>query len=145
MEEKVYLKIETPFSMKNPKTRAMALYMAFIVLAMAAVVALLWNNPENRDLAKRLGVFFLLWFGLGGVPCAVMIFNSYAKVVDGELICNKFGFFETRYPRGSVDRAVATPRQIQLFSQGKVILTLPNSGPARNLVSRLRLRLIQGR
>ena len=145
MDDKVYLKIETPFSLKNPKTKAMAMYLVFLVVVMTGLVAILWNQPENRELAKQLGVFFALWFLLGGVPCAVMIFNSYARVEDGDLICNKFGFFEKRYPKGSVDRAVATPRQIQLFSQGKVIITLPNNGPARNLVSRLRLRLTQVR
>lgn len=141
MEEKVYLRIETPFSLKHPKTRAMALYMVFIIVAMAAVVALLWSNPENRELAKRMGIFFALWFTLGGLPCAVMIFNSYVRIVDGDLICNKFGFFEKRYPRGSVDRAVRTGRQIQLFSGGKVIATLPDTAPARHLISRLRLRV----
>ena len=142
MEEKVYLRIETPFSLKNPKTRAMALYIVAIPIGMAIlVISLLNGNSANQELAKRLAIVFALWFTLGGLPCAVMIFNSYVKIVDGDLVCNKLGFREKRYPRQQLQKAVSIGNRIEIIAAGKTLVTLPASGPARHLISRLRLRL----
>jgi len=137
--EKVYLRIETPFSFRNPKTRQMALYMGTIVAAILLVLIGLYVS--NRELAERMTIFFALWAVLGALPVVLMVFNSYAMVVDGDLVCNNLGFMKKRYSRESLTKAVRKDNHIEIYADTGKVVSLPDNAAAKHLVEKLRLPL----
>ena len=140
--EKVFLRIETPFSIKNTKTRQMVLSIGSIIVA--APLLLIWlytGTPENRELAERMTIFFVLWAVLGALPVALMFFNSYALVRDDNLICNNLGFLKKQYPRESLSKAVRKKNRIEIYTDTKMVVSLPDNVAAKCLVEKLRLPL----
>ena len=140
--EKVFLRIETPFSFRNPKTRQMASRMGLVIAAFPLLLLWLYNGtPENRELAARMTPFFVLWAVFGVVPVLLMTFNSYAMVVDGELVCNHLGFLKKRYPRETLSKAVRKGQHIEIYADTKMVVALPDSDAAKHLMEELRLPL----
>ena len=140
--EKVYLRIETPFSLKNPKTRKMALNMGLLIVAFALLLIWLYTGaPENRDLAERMTIFFVLWTVCGALPVMLMTFNGYAMVENGDLVCNSLGFLKKRYPRESLSKAVRKGDRIEIYADAKMVVSLPDNDSAKCLVEKLCLPL----
>ena len=146
--EKVYLRIETPLSVKGPITRQLILRLGFTVIAVPALLLWLYNGtPENRELADTLIRFFALIAVFGYFPIVMMYFNSYAMVVDEDLICNQIGFWKKRYPRQVITKAVRTTSQIrphmqiEIYAGSKRIVVLPDNDAAKRLVEQLHLLL----
>ena len=81
--DKVYLRIDTPFTLKNPKTRQLVLRMVSVPVMMLLMLGWLYSNgPANRELAERMTIFCALWAVFGAVPTVLLVFNSYAMVVE---------------------------------------------------------------
>ena len=140
--EKVFLRIDTPFSLKNPKTLQMVCYMGSVILMCPLLMLWLYNSgPANRELAERLSVFFVLWAVMGAIPTVLLVFNSYAMVVDEELICNNLGFLPKRYPRECLSKAVRKGSRIEIYADTKRIVSMPDNQAAKQLVAMLRLPL----
>ena len=71
--EKVYLRIDTPFTMKNRKTRQLVLRMASMPVMMLLLLAWLYSNGEvNRELAERMTLLCALWAVFGALPTVLM-------------------------------------------------------------------------
>ena len=140
--EKVYLRIDTPLTLKNSKTRQLALRMASVPVMMLLVLAWLYSNGEvNRELAERMTIVCTLWFVFGAVPTTLLVFNSYAMVVDGDLVCNNLGFLKKHYPRECLTRAIKTGSRIEIYSDTRKVVALPDTAAAKRLIDKLRLPL----
>ena len=140
--EKVYLRIDTPFTMKNPKTRQLVLRMASMPVMMLLLLAWLYSNGEvNQELAERMTLLCALWAVLGALPTVLMIFNGYAMVIDGDLVCNNLGFLKKRYPRERLSKAVRKANRIEIYADTKRVVSLPDNDAAKRLVEKLRLPL----
>ena len=113
-------------------------------IIVAAPLLLIWlytGTPENRELAERMTIFFVLWAVLGALPVALMFFNSYALVRDDNLICNNLGFRKKQYPRESLSKAVRKKNRIEIYADTKMVVSLPDNVAAKCLVEKLRLPL----
>ena len=138
--DKVYLRIDTPFTLKNPKTRQLVLRMVSVPVMMLLMLGWLYSNgPANRELAERMTIFCALWAVFGAVPTVLLVFNSYAMVVEGDLVCNNLGFLKKRYPRECLVRAVKTDSRIEIYSDTKKVVALPNTAAGKSLIEKLRL------
>ena len=137
--EKVFLRIETPFSLTNPNTRSFALMVVGTPIMMVGMLFFLYNSPNNLELAQRMTIFCALWFIMGEIPCALLLFNSYAVIREEELVVNAIGFFEKRYPREVLQKAVKSGSRIEIYSGGKAVASMPDSDAARTLVRNLRI------
>ena len=137
--EKVFLRIETPFSLKNAYTRKMVWTIVSLPVMMLALVVYLHLTPNMQDLAGRMTLVFVIWFVMGAIPCTLLILNSYARICDEELVVNSFGFFEKHYPLDSLQKAAKSGQRIAIYANGKPIVSMPDNPAARNLVRRLRI------
>ena len=137
--EKVFLRIETPFSICNPTTRTYVLMGVGMPLMMVALLVILYSSPNNIELAQRLLPFYALWFLMGEIPCMLLFFNSYALIREEELVVNSLGFYEKRYPREVLQKAVKVGSRIEIHAGGKAIVSMPDSDAARNLVRNFRI------
>ena len=134
---KVYLRIQTPRSMKDPTARTMAMMIVFYAVAMLAVTVMV--NVEGLDFAGTFTLVAAAWMVVGLVPFTLMIFNSYACVKDEDLVCNSIGLFDKRYPRSALDKAVRVGSKLRIYSGRKAIVTMPDSEAARELVRSLHI------
>ena len=139
--EKVFLRIETPFSLKNAYTRKMVWMIVSLPVMMLALVVYLHLTPNMQDLAGRMTLLFVIWFVMGAIPCTLLILNSYARICDEELVVNSLGFFEKHYPRESLQKAAKSGQRIAIYANDKPIVSLPDNPAARDLVHRLRLQM----
>ena len=137
--KKVLLRFETPFSLQNPNTLRMVLMVASTVVMIPVLLVVLYRNPNTMELAQRMTVFFAIWFVLGAIPCALMLFNSYARIQDEDLVVNAYGFAEKRYPRGSLQKVVKQGSRLVIYADGKAVASMPNSEAARALSQSLRI------
>lgn len=137
---KVYLRIDTPFTLKNPKTRQLVLRMASVPVMMLLMLAWLHSNGEaNRELAERMTILCAFWFVFAAVPTVLLVFNSYAMVVEGDLVCNNLGFLKKRYPRECLTGAVKKGSCIEIYGDSKKVVSLPDNAAAKRLIEMLRL------
>ena len=134
------MRIDTPFTMKNPKTRQLVLRMASVPVMMLLMLAWLHSNGEaNRELAERMTILCAFWFVFAAVPTVLLVFNSYAMVVEGDLVCNNLGFLKKRYPRECLTGAVKKGSCIEIYGDSKKVVSLPDNAAAKRLIEMLRL------
>ncbi len=134
---KVLLRFETPFSLRNPNTLRMVLIMASTVVMFPVVLLMLYRNSETQDVARLLSIVFAGWLVMGAIPCALMLFNGYARIRDEDLVVNATGFFEKRYSRTSLQKSVVTGGRVEIWAGGKSVASMPDSEAARELVRAL--------
>lgn len=134
------MRIDTPFTLKNPKTRQLVLRMASVPVMMLLMLAWLHSNGEaNRELAERMTILCAFWFVFAAVPTVLLVFNSYAMVVEGDLVCNNLGFLKKRYPRECLTGAVKKGSCIEIYGDSKKVVSLPDNAAAKRLIEMLRL------
>ena len=142
---KVYLRIETPFSVKNPITMRMALLVGLMPLVMIAVSVMLFLTPmANPNVPYYFAGLAVVWFVMGLIPVSLMIFNGYARAEDGDLIVNQLGFGEKRYPRGTARKALKEGGRLVIYGDGKPLASMPKSEAAENLVRSLYIPMEDG-
>lgn len=141
--EKVFLRIETPFSLKNKNTRKLALLMGAMPILMIAMLVMLYTSNATQELAQRMTIAVALWFVFGAVPCVRIVFCAYAMAVDGDLVVDQLGFLPKRYPRQALQKAVRTMykgyMRIEIYADGKAVVSMPDNAAARSLVRNLRI------
>ncbi len=137
MEEKVYLRVGTPRSMKDPATRSMVFKMALCTFGLIAVTVM--NFTMGMEYAKTFAVFFVLWLFIGAIPLCFIVFNSYVYVTDGELICNMIGFYEKHYAIAELEQVKQVKDRLVVYAKGKELVSMPDNEAARELVSKLHL------
>ena len=135
--KKVLLRFETPFSLRNTNTLRMVLMMASTVVMIPVVLVMLYRNSETQDTAQLLSIFFAFLFVLGDIPCTLMLFNSYARIQDEDLVVNALGFREKHYSRTSLQKSVVTGGRVEIWVGGKSVASMPDSEAARELVRSL--------
>lgn len=141
--EKVLLRIETPFSLQNKNTRTLVLIMGSLPIMMIAMLVMLYCKDTTQELAQRMTIFAAAWFVLGAIPSVRIIFFAYAMAEDGDLIVDQLGFFPKRYPRNTLQKAVQTVNKgyvrIEIYAEGKSVVSMPDNAAARSLVRKLRI------
>ena len=137
MEKKVYLRIGTPRSMKDPIARRMVINLVLCTLGLAAVMVM--SYVKETETANILAVFAAVWFVTGAIPVSLIIFNSYAYIQDGELVCNKLGFYEQHYAFSVLEKVELVKSRVVVFSDGKPLVSMPDNEAARELVRQLRV------
>ncbi len=137
---KVYLRIETPFSPKNRKTLFFALHMIISVVFMAVVAVMMYQIPhENPNVPQMVLGVAIAWLIMGAIPTTLILFNTYARVEEGELIVNSLGFSEKRYPRGTAKKAVKEGEHTVIYGDDKPLVSMLSSKAADDLVRSLRI------
>ena len=137
---KVFLRIETPFSLKNPRTLYMALMVVLLPLGMAAVTVMMFLIPQkDPNVSYYFAGLAIVWFFMGVIPVSLMTFNSYARVEDGDLLVNQLGFVEKRYLRGTLEKVKRENGRLVIYAVGKPVASMPGNPAAEELVRYLRI------
>ncbi len=135
MENKVYLRVGTPRTLKDPVTLKMVIMMVGCCLGMVAVTVMMF--VQGSEIAPRFAIIAVVWLFSGAIPCTLLIFNSYARIEDRELVINNLGFSEKRIPFSQVEKAAKQNGRIAIYAGGKTVVTMPDNEAARGLLRRL--------
>ena len=137
---KIYLRIETPFSLKNRRTLGFFLRGIISVVLISAAVVTLYQLPnEDPGVPKMFLGFAIFWLIMGFIPTNLLLFNAYARIEDGELIVNALGFAEKHYPCGTAKKAVKKGGYTVIYGDNKPLVSILNGEAADDLVRSLRI------
>ena len=134
-EHKVYLLVETPFSLKKPKG-FLILPMLFSLVVYIAMIALFWLKMPEK--AQIVTVAFSCAFLLSSA--AIAIFRlSYVTVEDRYLVCKYGGLLPKRILISNRLRWKIVGGQLRVLSGEAVLLQMPDSDAAKRLMSAARI------
>ena len=134
-EQKVYLFVETPFSLKKPKG-FLLLPMMFSLVVYAVMIAVFWlKMPEN---AMPVTVALAGASVLSMLMIAVFRL-SYVTLEDNCLVCKYGGVIPKRILISNRLRWKVIGGQLRVLSGSAVLLQMPDSDAARRLMIAARI------
>ena len=134
-EQKVYLFVETPFSLKKPKG-FLLLPMMFSLVVYAVMIAVFWlKMPENA---------MMVTVALAGVSVLSMLMIvafrlSYVTLEDNCLVCRYGGIIPRKVHLSSHLRWKLMGGQLRVIVGSTVLLQMPDSDAARRLMTAARI------
>ena len=134
-ENKVYLFVETPFSLQGQKGRQLLIMLLAFVVDLG-VIAFYWLTlPEYAMLVTAvMACLFLM------NACLIAVFRlSYVTVEEEYLVCRYGGFIPKRIRLSSRLRGKVIAGQLRVLSGGAMLLSMPDSDAARRLLAVARI------
>ncbi len=135
-EQKVYLFVETPFSLKKPLTRRMFLMYLGLLPAWAFCAVVMYRTDPGRLPIVLMAMLFSVV--LGGFFTAIYL-RSYVTVEDKYLACKYGGLLPKRILISNRLRWKTVGGQLRVLSGDAVLLQMPDSDAAKRLMSAARI------
>ena len=134
-EQKVYLFVETPFSLKKPKG-FLLLPMMFSLVVYAVMIAVFWlKMPEN---AVPVTVALAGASVLSMLMIAVFRL-SYVTLEDNCMVCRYGGIIPKKVHLSSRLSWKVIGGQLRVFAGSALLLQMPDSDAARRLMTAARI------
>ncbi len=130
---KVYLYMETPFSLKNRRTALLVFTLVALIIGFVFAVTVLYGIGDYET-ANLVALVFGLWTVCLFVPATLFLVFSHVTLDDGVLVCKYAGFIARRIPGDSVDRVSREQGRVVLYSKGQQVLSLLDCAEARKLL-----------
>ena len=131
-EQKVYLFVETPFSLKKPLTRRMFLMYLGLLPAWAFCAVVMYRTDPGRLPIVLMAMLFSVV--LGGMFVAIYL-RSYVILEDQYLVCRYGGLIPKRI--------LISSGGMRVLSGSAVLLQMPDSDAARRLMTAARIPAAQ--
>ena len=139
-EQKVYLFVETPFSLKKPLTRRMFLMYLGLLPAWAFCAVVMYRTDPGRLPIVLMAMLFSVV--LGGMFVAIYL-RSYVILEDQYLVCRYGGLIPKRILISSRLCWKAIGGGMRVLSGSAVLLQMPDSDAARRLMTAARIPAAQ--
>ena len=134
-EQKVYLFVETPFSLKKPKGFLVIPMLLSLVIYAAMIAVFRQKMPE---------IATIITVALSGVAAlsalmTVVFRLSYVTLEDRYLVCRYGGLIPKRIPVSNRLRWKVIGGQLRILAGGATMLQMPDSDSARGLMAAARI------